>query len=67
MKKLLITLFSVLLLSSFCFAEEAPVIVPGDHGKVVENKKQDVAKKSVKPKMKRLGKKIQKKNGSAKK
>jgi len=67
MKKSLIILFSMLLLSSVCFAEEAPVTVPGDQGKVIENKKQDIAKKSVKPKVKRLGKKVQKMNRPTKK
>ena len=66
MKKSLILLFSALLLSSLCFAEEAPVTVPGDQGKVVENKKQDIAKKSVKPKVKKSGKKVQKANKSTK-
>jgi len=67
MKKLLILLFSALLLSSVCFAEQAPVAASSDQTKVTENKKQDVAKKSVKPKVKKSGKKIQKKNKSTKK
>jgi len=67
MKKVVILLFSALLVSSLCFAEEVPVTAPGDHGKVVENKKQGIAKKSVKPKVKKSGKKIQKKNKSIKK
>ena len=67
MKKLLILLFSTLLLSSLCFAEGASVTAPGDQTKVTENKKQDVAKKSVKPKVKKSGKKVQKKNKSTKK
>ncbi|MCX5686185.1 MAG: hypothetical protein NTW09_01795 [Candidatus Omnitrophica bacterium] len=67
MKKLLILLFSALLLSSVCFAEGASVTAPSDQTKVTENKKQDVAKKSVKPKVKKSGKKVQKKNKSTKK
>jgi len=67
MKKLLILLFSVLLLSSVCFAEQAPIVASGDQAKVTENKKQDVPKKSVKPKVKKSGKKVQKKNRSTKK
>ncbi len=67
MKKSLIILFSMLLLSSICFAEQAPITVPSDQTKVTENKKQDVAKKSVKPKVKRSGKKVQKMNRSTKK
>ena len=67
MKKLLIFLFSVLLLSSVCFAEQAPIAASGDQAKVTENKKQDTPKKSVKPKVKKSGKKVQKKNRSTKK
>jgi len=67
MKKLLILLFSTLLLSSVCFAEEAPGSAPSDHGKVVENKKQDIAKKSVTPKVKKSDKKVHKTNKSIKK
>ena len=67
MKKSLILLFSVLLLSSVCFAEQAPVAASGDQVKVAENKKQDAPKKSVKPKVKKSGKKVQKKNRSTKK
>jgi len=60
MKKLPVLLFSALLLSSLCFAEEAPVTAPGDHEKVVENKKQDIAKKPVTSKIKKSGKKVKK-------
>ena len=48
MKKILTLLFSGLLLSSLCFAAEAPVAAkapvaaPGDQAKIVENKKQEV-------------------------
>ena len=62
MKKSLILLFSALLLSSLCFADGASVTAPSDQTKVTKNKKQDVAKKSVKPKVKKSGKKVQKKN-----
>ena len=62
MKKLLVLLFTVLLSSSVCFAEQIPVAAPGDQAKTTENKKQDVVKKSVKPKVKKSGKKAQKKN-----
>jgi len=55
------------LLSSVCFAEQAPIVASGDQAKVTENKKQDVPKKSVKPKVKKSGKKVQKKNRSTKK
>ena len=64
MKKLLSLLFSVLLLSSLCFAEGASVTTPSGQIKVTKNKKQDIAKKSVKPKVKKSGKKVQKKNKS---
>ena len=67
MKKLFTLLFSVLLLSSLCYAEQAPIAASSDQTKVTENKKQVVAKKSVKPKVKRSGKKVQKKNRSTKK
>jgi hypothetical protein len=67
MKKLLILLFSALLLSSLCFAEEASVTAPSNQTKVTENKKQDIAKKFVKPKVKKSGKKVQKKKKSTKK
>lgn len=67
MKKSLIFLFSVLLLSSLCYAEQASIAVPGDQTKVIENKKQDVAKKSAKPKAKKSGKKVKKVEESTKK
>jgi len=67
MKKSLILLFSALLLSSLCFAEGASVTAPSDQTKVTENKKQDIAKKSVKHRLKKSGKKVQKKNKSTKK
>ncbi len=67
MKKLFILLFSISLLSSVCFAEGASVTTPSDQTKVTENKKQDVTKKSVKPKVKKSGKKVQKKNRSTRK
>ena len=60
MKKSLIFSFATLLLSSFCFAEQAPVTASDVQGKVVENKKQDSDKKSVKPTVKKSGKKVQK-------
>jgi len=66
MKKLLILLFSALLLSSVCFAKGASVTVPSDQTKVTENKKQDVAKKSVKRKGKKISKKNQKKKNQQK-
>ena len=67
MKKSLILLFSALLLSSLCYAGQAPIAAPGDQTKVTENKKQDIVKKSVKPKVKKSGKKVQKKNKPIKK
>ena len=67
MKKLLILLFSVLLLSSVCFAEQAPVTASSDQTKVTENKKQDVAKKFVKPMVKKSGKKVKRVNETIKK
>jgi len=67
MKKSLILLFSALLLSSLCYAEQAPVTASSDQTKVTENKKQDVAKKSVKPKVKKSGKKVKKIEESTKK
>ena len=60
MKKLLVLLFSTLLLSSVCFAEQPPVAASGDQAKVTENKKQDIAKKSVKPMVKKSVKKVKK-------
>ena len=60
MKKSLIILFAMLLMSSLCFAEQAPVTASDVQGKVVENKKQDGDKKSVKPMVKKAGKKVQK-------
>ena len=66
MKKLLVLLFSVLLSSSICFAEQVSVAASGDQAKTTENKNQDVVKKSVKPKVKKSGKKAQKKNRSKK-
>ena len=60
MKKSLILLFSVLLVSSLCFAEQAPVTASDVQGKVVENKKQDSDKKPVKSMVKKSGKKVQK-------
>ena len=47
-------------MSSLCFAEQAPVTVSDVQGKVVENKKQNGDKKSVKSVAKKTGKKIQK-------
>jgi len=61
MKKLLIFLFSVLLLSSLCYAaEQAPVAASSDQTKATENKKQTVTKKSVKSKSKKVVKKVKK-------
>jgi len=60
MKKSLILLFATLLLSSLCFAEQAPVTASGVQGKAVENKKQDSDKKSVKPIVKKSAKKVKK-------
>ena len=67
MKKLLVLLFSALLLSSVSFAEQASVAAPSDQTKVVENKKQDITKQSVKPKIKKSGKKVQNKTKAIKK
>ena len=60
MKKSLILLFATLLLSSLCYAEQAPVIAPDVQGKIVENKKQDSDKKPVKPMAKKSVKKVRK-------
>lgn len=57
-------MFAVLLSSSFCFAENAPVAAPGDQAKVTENKTQEAAAKPVKSKAKKHGKKVQKKKRS---
>ena len=57
MKKSLILIFSVLLLSSLCYAEQAPITASSDQAKVTENKKQDIVKKSVKPTVKKSAKK----------
>jgi hypothetical protein len=67
MKKSLMIIFSALLLSSLCYAEQTPVAAPSDQTKVTEANKQVVAQKSVKPKVKKAGKKAQKKNKSIKK
>lgn len=67
MKKLLVLLFSTLLLGSVCFAEEATVTTPSAQEKLTENKKQDINKKSVKPKIKKSGKKVKKVDESVKK
>jgi len=67
MKKLLVLLFSALLLSSVCFADGASVTALSDQTKVTNDKKQDVPKRSVKPKVKRSITKGKKKNRSTKK
>lgn len=71
MKKSLLVLFSALLISSFCFAAEAPVTVPADKDKdkvvVVAAQKKDADKKPVKQNIKKSNKKIRKTNRSAKK
>ncbi|MCX5678975.1 MAG: hypothetical protein NTY76_07735 [Candidatus Omnitrophica bacterium] len=60
MKKSLFALFAALLVSSLCFAEQAPVAAPGDQTKTVETKKQNAVKKSVKPRVKKSVSKVQK-------
>ena len=60
MKKALIFLFATLLLSSLCFAEQTPVTASDVQGKIVESKKQDSDKKSVRPTVKKSVKKVQK-------
>ena len=60
MKKLSVLLFSALLISSVCFAEQASVVAPNTQEKVVENKKKDSDKKTVKPSVKKSGKKVKK-------
>ena len=60
MKKLIILLFSALLLSSLCYAGQAPITASSDQAKVTENKKQVATKKSVKPKSKKSGKRVKK-------
>ncbi|MFA6142706.1 MAG: hypothetical protein WC738_05400 [Candidatus Omnitrophota bacterium] len=59
MKKSLVYLFSVLLLGSVCFAEEASVTPSNIQEKLAEVKKQD-NKKSVKPMIKKSSKKVKK-------
>lgn len=66
MKKLLVLLSAVLLLSSVCFAQEAPVAAPSAQEKLTENKKQD-SNKYAKPKIKKSGKKVKKADESVKK
>ncbi len=66
MKKLVILLFSVLFLTSVCCAEDVAT-APGNQTKAAEKKEQGVSKKSVKPKVKKSGKKPQKRNKSTKK
>ena len=69
MKKSLFVLFSALLISSFCFAAEAPVTAPADKDKdkVVETQKKDADKKPVTQNIKKSNKKVRKMNKSAKK
>ena len=54
MKKSLVLLFAMLLLSSLCFAEQAPVTASDVQGRIVENNK------PVKPVVKKAGNKVHK-------
>ena len=59
-------LFSALLLTSVCFAEDAAT-APGGQTKVTEKKAQGVSGKFVKPPAKKTGKRVQHTNKTTKK
>lgn len=67
MKKSLTIVLSAMLLSPVCFAEQAPVAQSTAQGKAVENKQKDINKKSVKPSVKKTGKKARKETETSKK
>jgi len=66
MKKFLTILFSILFLSSACFAEVPPAGAPDNQAKAAGEKTQGVSKKPVKPRAKKSGKQVQKMNKSKK-